>query len=270
MKSLIKTAVFTNDTINVVKNVYITPGLRFDDINTSGSFLSPGLGVTYKPADNTTLRFISTRGFNVPGLAETYGHGIHYLPNMGLKVEKVWSYQTGIETTALKYIWLKLSLFRHDVDDAIARVQLDTTHYTYENTAKQRRQGLEVEMETVPLYNVSINGGYSFIDTRDLINQTRPIDTPRHTTDIGLLYRKSGLMALLQGHYIIWDNTIQGYPANDKAFVFNLNVTKRLYQNKNINAEVLLTAHNIFNGSQNDSGYENPRRWFEGGVRFNF
>ncbi|MBF0566225.1 MAG: TonB-dependent receptor [Nitrospirae bacterium] len=270
VKNLIKSAVFTNDTLSVVKNVYITPGLRFDNINTSGSFLSPSFGITYKPAANTTIRFFVTRGFNAPSLTDTYGTGISYVPNLNLKVEKVWSYQTGIETTMLQYVWLKLNLFRHDVSDAITYVPVDTNyHYTYVNEAKQRRQGLEAEIETVPLYNVSMNSGYSFVDATDLLTQTRLADIGRHTLDIGARYRKDGLMALLQGHYIVWDN-IDYKTYNDKAFIFNLNVIKQLYQNKNVKAETFLTAHNIFNGSQNLTSTKNPGRWFEGGVRFNF
>ncbi|MBF0536597.1 MAG: hypothetical protein HQK90_16530, partial [Nitrospirae bacterium] len=44
-KSLIKSAVFANDSIkNLIKNVYITPGVRFDYVNTGGNFVSPSLG----------------------------------------------------------------------------------------------------------------------------------------------------------------------------------------------------------------------------------
>ncbi|MBF0566029.1 MAG: TonB-dependent receptor [Nitrospirae bacterium] len=271
VKSLTKSAVFMNDTMNIVKNVYITPGLRFDHLSANGSFLSPSLGITSNPVANTTLRLFVTKGFNAPSLVETYGAGIYYIANPNLKVEKVWSYQTGIETTKLKYVWLKLNLFRHDVSDAITSVLLDTNnHYSYVNQAKQRRQGLELEMETVPLYNMSFNSGYSFVDAKDLLTEARLIDIGRHTIDIGVRYRKSGLMALLQGHYIIWDNVPSYYPNNDKPFIFNLNIIKRLYQSKNINTEAFFTAHNIFNGSQNLTDSKNPRRWMEGGVRFNF
>ncbi|MBF0520644.1 MAG: TonB-dependent receptor plug domain-containing protein, partial [Nitrospirae bacterium] len=48
-KTLTKTAFFVNDTVSLIKNVYITPGLRFDEISANGNFLSPSLGIAYNP-----------------------------------------------------------------------------------------------------------------------------------------------------------------------------------------------------------------------------
>ncbi|MBF0564869.1 MAG: TonB-dependent receptor [Nitrospirae bacterium] len=272
-KSLIKSAVFVNDTIkNLIKDIYITPGLRFDNISTNGSFLSPSLGITYSPSEFFTYRFDAARGFNVPSLAQIYGTGLRYLPNPNLKVEKVWSYQTGIETTMLRYAWLKLTVFRHEVDNGITIVPVDASHSTSANYQKQRRQGLEVEMESFPFYNVSFSSGYSFVDTKDLKTEQRLSAIIRHTVDVGLRYKKDTFMAYLFGHYLVWDNVPSYYIYTDKSFVFNLNVVKKFYKNEiNRNSvDVFLTGHNLFNASQHWTEINNPRRWIEGGIRLNF
>lgn len=270
-KSLIKSAFFVNDTIkNLVNNVYITPGLRFDHISANGSFLSPSLGATYNPLEGATLRFVAARGFNVPGLYYTYGTGTRYLPSPDLKVERVWSYQTGIETTILKYAWLKMTVFRHEVDNGITAVPVDASHYKAINRQKQRRQGLEVELETFPFYNVSLSSGYALADTRDMLTQIRLQSIIRHTIDIGLRYKKETFTAYLYSHYLVWDNVPSSIPYSDRSFVFNLNVVKRFYENKRTSADAFLTGHNLFNASQHFTEVNNPRRWIEGGVRFNF
>ena len=66
------------------------------------------------------------------------------LQTLTLKLEKVWSYQAGIETGALKYLWLKAGVFRHDITDMITYedVSVEEGTWTYVNKGKGRRQGL--------------------------------------------------------------------------------------------------------------------------------
>ncbi|MBF0563899.1 MAG: TonB-dependent receptor [Nitrospirae bacterium] len=271
VKSLRKAALFANDTMSLIKNVYITPGLRFDQVNTGGSFYSPSLGVAYNPVEDFTFRATAAKGFNVPPLGEVYATGLFYVPNPGLKVEKVTSYQAGIETTLLKYAWLKLSFFRHEVADGLAHIRISDQPLlnTYVNHDKLRRQGLEVEMETFPVYNLSLNAGYALMDGEDMLTHTRLYESIRHTIDAGLRYNKNSLMAYLYCHYLVWDNIPSVVSYADRAFVFNLNVIKKFYENKRLSAEAFLTGHNIFNASQYFAN-PNARRWVEGGVRFNF
>ncbi|MBF0566473.1 MAG: TonB-dependent receptor [Nitrospirae bacterium] len=270
--SLIKSAVFANDSFkNLIKDFYITPGLRFDYVNTGGNFVSPSLGVAYNPTEGTTCRFTVARGFNAPGLAQKFATGITYVPNPGLKVENVWSYQGGIETTMLQYVWLKLSLFRHDIDNGIKALYLDSQyHYTFLNNTKQRRQGLEFEVETFPVYHVVFNAGYAFVDAKDFLTETRMPGVGRHTLDIGAKYRGNFLTAYFWTHYIAWDSMAKGLSYGDRSFVFNLNLMKKLYQNGRNSVDIFLTGHNLFNASQYTSNTDNPRRWIEGGIRLHF
>ncbi|MBF0564086.1 MAG: TonB-dependent receptor [Nitrospirae bacterium] len=270
-KSEKKSALFANDTISLIKNVYITPGLRFDRVTPGGSFFSPSLGIAYNPVEDFTFRVTTARGFNVPPLLDVYGTGLSYAPNPGLKSEKVTSYQAGIETTLLKYAWLKMDVFRHDVADGLSFSNISTQPllYSYVNHNKLKRQGLEVEVETFPVYNLSLNAGYALIDGEDMLAHTRLYETIRHTIDVGLRYKQDTLMAYLYGHYMVWDNIPSIAPYADRSFVFNLNVVKRFYENKRKSAEAFLTGHNIFNASQYFAN-PNARRWVEGGLRFNF
>ncbi len=123
-QSLEKWAFFANNTI-VINKFTFTPGVRYDYTNTNGDFWSPSLGITYKLAEKTVLRGYIAKGFNIPGLSETFGSGPSYVPNPDLEMEKVLSYQVGMESTAFKYVWLKTTLYRHDISDAIVTDLLD-------------------------------------------------------------------------------------------------------------------------------------------------
>jgi hypothetical protein len=52
----------------------------------------------------------------------------------------------------------------------------------------------------------------------------------------------------------------------------DLNLAKNVFTWRDTGVELFFNAHNIFNGAQDtlDNGFKNARRWFEGGIRFDF
>ena len=188
---------------------------------------------------------------------------IFFSPNLNLEVEKVWSYQAGIESTALSGLWIKASAFRHNIDDAIVNRQESDGTFTKINKDKIRRQGIEFEIETAPIKHFSFKGGYIYQDVKNLETDEAIKDVAEYTIDLGLQYDdKQSLRGLLAGHYIWWDaNQYHNGDYND--FIWDLNIIKRIHGN----TELKIVAHNIFNGYQYlDELYRNPRRWIEGGI----
>ena len=251
-----KWAVYVNDTI-ILDKLSITPGVRYDHSSVSSGFVSPSLGITYQLAKNTLLRAYVSRGFSDPEL------GMLKLYNPDLKPEKVWSYQIGAETGSLKYLWLKVSAFRHDIEDAI-------DPEVVENKDELRRQGFEVAFKTVPVYHTTLFGGATFMHTEN-IDTDDELKNVQYTYDVGLKYDdEKTFRALLKGRYIWWnaeDYTNSKYD----AMIFDLNLIKTIYKDQDRTAEVFLTGHNIFNGSQYIfDAFKNARRWIEAGVRFKF
>ncbi len=264
-----KWAFYTNDTISFAR-LSVTPGIRYDKTDPIGDFTSPSLGVTYKVADTTLLRAYAARGFSIPPFAYTYGNTPGYQPNPGLKMEKVWSYQLGAETTSLRYLWLKVSAFRHEVRDAIMPETLSGTLYTIVNGEKQRRQGVEIEMKTVPIYHTSLSAGAAYMNTRDLDTGQTIQGVPQRTYDLGLQYDdEKSFKALLKGHYVYW-NAAPFYEGAYDSFIFDLHVTKNLYA-RDETLQAFMDIHNIFNSSQYPTFfYKNPKRWLEAGIRYTF
>lgn len=269
-QDLEKWAVFGNDTITLGRFA-ITPGLRYDHTSTNGDFLSPSLGVTYRLPDETVLRGCIARGFNIPSLSATYGTGFFSLPNPALGVEKVWSVQLGVESALNRYLRLKADLFRHDIDDALSTEQLPDGSFIAVNEGKQRRQGLELEIRTASFYNTSLSAGFVFVDATDRKTGRVLKEIPRYTYDIGLTYNNAkSFSALLRGHYIWW-NADSGDQGEYNGFVWDLNLRKKVYSGPSMGAELFVTGHNIFNGSQYVIGsFGNPSRWIEGGLKVNF
>ena len=265
-------AVFINDTISLGR-LSVTPGIRYDNTDTNGDFISPSLGATYKVFDKTLLRLYIARGFNTPSFGSSFGDNLYIKSNPDLKVEKVWSYQAGAETAALKYLWLKVSAFRHDITDAVVAQEIDPAAFLtiIVNSDKIRRQGVEAEIRTVPVYNTSLSAGATFYDIKNLTTGEEIRSRGKYTYDIGLKYdNEKTFSALLKGHYLWW-NADSAYQAEYTAFIFDMNLIKTLYQQKANKLEAFFTAHNIFNGLQDTVVfYKNARRWIEAGLRYKF
>lgn len=261
-----KWAIFANDTIAVGKFSF-TPGIRHDQTSTNGNFFSPSFGATYAPAENTILRASVARGFSIPPLFATFGFGLFSLPNPGLKMEKVWSYQVGVESADLKYLWLKTTLFRHDVTDVFSYETVGNDLVRAVNKGRQRKQGVEVELKTLPLYNTSLLAGVAFVDLSDRDTGERVTGAGRITYDIGLQYDdQRSFSGNLRGHYIGWDADTA-----HNALIWDLYLAKKFFARDGRTIEAFFSARNLFNSSQfYFPEFRTPGRWFEGGVRFRF
>ncbi len=265
-----KSAFYANDTLTFNK-LSVTPGIRYDSTNTNGDMASPSLGLTYGIANSTILRASAARGFSIPTLAETFGDGIYFTANPDLKMETVIAYQVGAETTAVKSLWLKLSAFRNDIDDAITVDTSSATTILLVNGGSQRRQGIEFAMKTVPVYNTSLSAGAEYVDAVDAATGQRLHNIPTQVYDLALRYDDTrSLKALLQGRYVDW-NADPSYNGKYDSFIFDLTMTKKMSVRKYSSLEVFAAAHNIFNGSQYVLDvYKNPERWYEAGIRCKF
>lgn len=265
-----KWAFYINDTMKFGP-FSVTPGIRYDNTSTNSDFWSPSLGATWAIADSTVIRGYLARGFSIPPLSLTYGTGFYSIPNPSLKMEKVWSYSAGFETAALKYVWLKTTYFRHDVSDAISSTSLPGGYFTLANSGKQRREGVEVELKTMPIWNMSLTGGFTFVNAKDKTTGEIVHDVPRYSYDIGIQYNDSRfLRAQLKGRYVDWNASPDSF-SHDSAIICDLNLSRDIPFSDGVTAEVFFTAHNLFNGSQYSFNlYPSTKRWFEGGLRFAF
>jgi vitamin B12 transporter len=265
-----KWAFYLNDTMQFGR-FSATPGVRYDNTSTNGDFWSPSLGTTIAIADSTVIRGYMARGFSIPPLGLTIGSGFFSLPNPFLKMERVWSYSAGFESAALEYVWLKATYFRHDVSDALTAAYLPGGFFTTINAGKQTREGVEVELKTTPIWNLSFSGGFTFVNAKDHTTGEVVTSVPRYTYDVGIQYDDSSIIkALLKGRYVDW-NSPAITSGSYNAMIWDLNLSREIALSNSVKAEMFFTAHNLFNGSQyNYFVYQNPRRWFEGGIRFAF
>jgi vitamin B12 transporter len=247
-----KWGVFLNDIIDIKGiNLTVTPGVRYDRMNPVGDFTSPSLGLAWNPTEKITLRAYGGRGYSLPILQPGYSQ------------VKVWTVQAGLETTYIPWLWLKTTYFWNRLSDVM--------NYDTGELDKQRKQGVEIEGKTVPVFNTSISFGYTFIDAENRDTGETLKDTPRHLLKLGVHYDdRQGLRGALLGRYVDW-NASPELNGRYSAVIWDLNLAKRFRTFSGTEMELFFNAHNLFNGSQYDwNELTNARRWFEGGLKFEF
>jgi len=269
--SMNKWALFANDTIALGK-LAITPGIRVDHHNVSGFFVSPSLGATYQLGEHVIARTSVARGFTSPPLSSSIGGGLRLAPNPALTAEQGWSYQAGLESAVMDYLNLKGNLFRHDTKDEQVAVPFDSANLIFRNAGSVVRQGYELEAESAPVYNVSLKAAHAFVRTDA---DSQPETTVNYSYQVGIEYDdRQSLLAQLAGTYIWWDLPSDPDPALNaqyNSFIWDLSVSKKFQLSEITSLDVFVNVHNLFNGSQYTVfAYPNPRRWVEGGLRFNF
>ncbi len=259
-----KIGVFLHDTITTFGRLVVIPGLRYDYSSVTGSFFSPSCGITYPLSDNTRLRATTSRGFNAPYLGILKDSSPAFLPNPNLEPEKVWSIQAGLETKAIPFLLLKTTLFYHDIEDIWI---FDMAAMMRKNGGNSKRSGLELELETVPWYHMTLATALTYTmddpEGGDFDEFYKITVKPR--------YSNSDICDLeLFGTYIHWlkGTTVMG---EGNSFVWDLNLSKKIGVSDGASITFFMTIHNLTNEKQYwNSLYQNPERWVEAGLRASF
>ncbi len=259
-------AVYLNDTASYGALTVIS-GMRYDYHSISGDFISPSLGLVYRYRPDTLFRASVARGFSAPPLINVDGGGDFFsLINPDLDPEEVWSFQFGIETTALRSLRLKTTIFYHDLEGIWERNALDQLI----NSGNDQRQGFEIELETLPVHNLALTINLTSIyqDTETLAGLD---EDHLYNANIILTYDQPGLFrAELFGHYV-WLLARESNNGSYSDFLWDLNLSRKFTFRDGRRANIYTKIHNLFNGSQYWSELiPNPERWVEAGFQVSF
>ncbi len=228
----------------------ITPSARFDRTGSGGDHFSPSLGLTYALTENSVLRAYTAKGYSLTSL------------NRSDSTEKVWTWQAGFETGDLPYLWLKGTFFRNDTSNVQADGPLGEKQ-------RQLREGVEVEVKTLPVLNTSLSAGYTYVSATDKATDAVIHGVPMHTVKIGVKYDvPEQLHAELIGNLVDWNDPNH---SRTGGVIWDVHLKKWIATTDTFSLEVFLSLRNIFDGRQYmDSIFRNAGRWGEAGVRCKF
>lgn len=255
-------ALYATDTLRLA-DLSLIPGIRYDHSSFSGGFVSPSFGATYPVFTDTRLRATLARGFSAPYLAQLKEVTPFSVANPDLKPEEIYSAQSGFETKAIPLLLLKTTAFYHDIDevwgfDAMGKII---------NQGHSRRNGVEIEVETIPWQHLVFGGAFTY--TKDHPQAGEDGDFSQGSVKVS--YSNPALVdAQLFGSYVHWLESAT-YLGEGDNFVWDLNVSKNVAMQANTNVDVFMTLHNLTDvGQYWHAYYQNPGRWLEVGLRFHF
>ena len=203
------------------KNLFVLlPGVRMDDDSQFGNHISPKLSFRHDPTEKTTVRASYGSGFRAPDFKEMYllfehpGVGYRILGNPDLKPETSLSSSIGIEYQPTSKLWFSVSGYRHDVDGLIQAelepIEDDPIYHllgVYRNVSEATLQGFDVSARWSPLRIVTLNAGYSYLDTEDK-ELNEPLEgRARH--------RANGSISV---HISEWDFSLRGTWVGERPF----------------------------------------------------
>ncbi|MBU0485753.1 MAG: TonB-dependent receptor [Proteobacteria bacterium] len=254
-------ALYLNDTFSW-QQLTVVPGIRYDHNSVTDDMVNPSLGLLYQLRDDTIVRATVARGYRRPTATQV----VLYYPT--LQAEKVWSYQAGIETAALKIGRLKTALFYHQAEESW---QFDETLGEYVNGGDKERLGLELEFESVPVYDLSVKAGYSIVRTTSEEITSRE---DMYEIKLGLVYdQPRWLRAEIFGTYVYWNQMFSAEINNGSYddFIWDLTLAKDFTLSETTTLESYFKVHNMFNGVEYwDDYFQNTERWVEGGLKLRF
>ena len=130
-------------------------------------------------------------------------------------------------------------------------------------------KGYELEAQSVPLYNLSLKGGYSYTHLKSA--DSAPTGRDLYACRLALTYDdRDSLQAQLAGNYTWWSLPAE-QGARYSTFVWDLNLAKRFPFTPTTSAELFFIVHNLFGGAYYTLNLQpNPSRWVEGGLRLRF
>ncbi len=243
-----------------------------DEMNTDDYSVSAS--TYYDIFKGTRLKAAFQRNIRFPSISQLY---MKDSDNPYLAKEKAFHYQLGVEQKLPFRSSLKVDGFRSDLYNFIALDQ-SVNPPKNKNFPLYRFLGVETELTTNFMRNLTLKAGYTFLKSQDLsgIGRDEVQYVPRDKwTFIGKYDFDFGLTPFVSVIYVA-DSYVyskQQIPTVYKHMmanytVVNLKLTQNLYKNK---LSLYIGADNIFNKDYEQSyGIPRPGRFIFGGVEYRF
>lgn len=174
---------FAQDHVSIGSFAYLTAGARADKNHIFGwqqSYtISPAIII---PFVKTKIKGNWGKGYKAPSLYQMYGDGGTFVAeNKNIKPEKSTSYDVGIEQPLASFATVSAAYFsnryRDMIDYHLSPFPLPGYYY---NIGKVTTWGYEASMTLMPINFLRINGGYTYLKTKDEIQDKPLLRRPTH------------------------------------------------------------------------------------------
>jgi iron complex outermembrane receptor protein len=178
-----KRAFFTQDEFQIVENLILNAGVRYDHYDTFGGTTNPRLALIYNPVKKSTIKLLYGTAFRAPSANELYYSSAAYKVkgNPDAKPEKITTYELVYEQYFGDHYLMTLAGFDNKIKDLLAREKdLADGFLIYRNLNEVRAQGLEAELEGKWRSGIGNKLSYTYTRAKDVQSGETLVNTPTH------------------------------------------------------------------------------------------
>ncbi len=158
-------------------NAYI--GVRFDDSRNHAHFVSPRVALIYQASPKSTYKFLAGRAFrNANAYEMFYADGISQIPNRSLRPEQADTFEVAAEHRFNERLSGLVTAYRYQIRDLIEAVTLDSDLLQYQNVARSRTNGVELEASGKPLRELTITASVAVQRAHDALSHAFLTNSP--------------------------------------------------------------------------------------------
>lgn len=232
-----KFSVYLQDQFEIISNLKITAGIRYDWYSVFNDAFTPRLALVYTYSDRSAIKAMYNEGFRIPNIYEAYyeSEGFHK-HNPGIKPEKINAGEITWINRISKNLTGTVSVYSFDIINLIDQYLDEEDGLTsFKNIGKTRGSGLETELN---FRNKSSLGGFVNLTIQkasDRIKKDILTNSPGYLFKSGLTVKPCKLFTISPEFY---------YESERKTL--SGNTTGNLYLiNFSINAEKIFKFLNI-------------------------
>ncbi|MBI5185727.1 MAG: TonB-dependent receptor [Nitrospinae bacterium] len=179
-------AVYGEDIFDVMDNLRLTAGARYDRYNDFGGTFNPRAGLVWEFINGYDLKLLHGRAFRAPSFIDMYDINNPVISgNPNLKPEKINTLEASVGAEFTESISSRITLFRNSIRDVIAQSDPDpvTGLRVYENSQNVISEGVELEMKAKLHEGSYLAMNYTFQNPREKITG-RLADVPSNKGNI--------------------------------------------------------------------------------------
>lgn len=256
-RSTQKLGIYLQDEFEILKNLILNAGMRYDHYQTSGGTTNPRIALIYNPYEKTTVKLLYGRAFRDPNAYEQfYNDGEITTKNSpNLRLETINTYEAVLEQYIGNCLRLVATGYYYKINNLITQ-QTDPIDglLIYKNIEEIKARGLELELEGKWASGLEGRISYAFQETKNILTNDILTNSPKHLAKVNLIIPliKKKLFAGIEEQYTSKRKTLAG---NYAAGFFITNLTL-FSQNLLKKLEVSGSVYNLFDKKYGDPGSE--------------
>jgi iron complex outermembrane receptor protein len=254
------TGLYTTVQQNLLKQLTLNGGLRYEMNATYGNEWIPHLGLSWNPGMQTNLKASVSKGYRAPSIRELY---LFPPANDELVPERMVNYELGWTQYWVKgRIKTELTTFMSDGQNLIVMVPpVAPPPPQYKNSGEFNNRGIEFLLNYKPLKQLRLHTNYTFIHMKNPLPAT-----PEHNLFLSGTYqlKKWQFRLKLQCIFDLYNETGLGVEVVEENYQL-LGASIAYQANRLLN--IYLAGNNLFNQAyQINYGYPMPGINFMGGI----